>query len=71
MKTYADYGIEIPNGKRRGQIKVVCPNCPPTRTNRHDTSLSVNLDKGIWHCHYCDWKGVVDEPNRRHRKQSS
>lgn len=60
MKTYKDYGIDVPYGKRSGNIKVFCPNCHNNRHDKRDRSLSVNLDKGIWNCHYCGWAGHLE-----------
>ena len=57
MKDYSDYGIEIPGGKRRGKVKCFCPQCRDQRHNKRDKSLSVDLDKGVWNCHYCGWGG--------------
>ena len=59
MKTYNDFGIEIPTSKSTGNIKVFCPKCHAQRHDKRDKSLSVNLDKGIWHCHYCSWSGTL------------
>ena len=59
MKTYTDFGIEIPCGHNHGQIKTFCPNCHEQRTDKRDKSLSVNLEKGVWNCHHCGWKGSL------------
>lgn len=59
MKTYSDFGIEIPAGRHGGKVKVICPKCHERRTDKRDKSLSVDLDKGVWHCHYCMWSGTV------------
>lgn len=40
-------------GKTSGQIKVKCPTCIGNRSNKNDTSLSVNLGLGVGKCHYC------------------
>lgn len=60
MKDYSDYGITIPAGKRKGKIKVFCPNCRNQRHDKRDKSLSVDLDKGVWNCHYCGWAGHLE-----------
>lgn len=60
MKDYSDYGIAIPTGKRKGKIKVFCPNCRQQRHDKRDKSLSVDLDKGVWNCHYCGWAGHLE-----------
>lgn len=66
MKTFSEFGIEIPSGKTSGQIKTFCPHCHSNRRDKTDKSLSVNLDKGIWHCHYCEWKGSLHIGERTH-----
>lgn len=60
MKDYSDYGIKIPTGLHRGKVKVFCPNCHDKRTDKRDKSLSVDLDKGVWNCHYCGWAGHLE-----------
>ena len=57
-KDYAEFGIDIPYGRRSGKIKTICPQCHDQRSNKRDKSLSVDLDKGVWHCHYCQWSGT-------------
>lgn len=56
-------------GRTSGKLKTHCPECRDRRKNKSDRSLSVDLDKGLYHCHYCDWKGRVpresDRPARR------
>jgi twinkle protein len=47
-------------GKESGQIKVKCPACIEQRSNKRDTSLSVNLDKGLANCHYCKEFSIRD-----------
>ena len=41
------------NGRTTGQIKINCPDCHSQRRDQLDKSLSVNLDKGVAHCHHC------------------
>ena len=57
-KDFAEFGIDIPYGRRSGKIKTICPQCHDLRSNKRDKSLSVDLDKGVWHCHYCNWSGT-------------
>lgn len=57
MKTYEDFGIIIPYGRTTGHVKTFCPKCRDKRTNKRDKSLSVDLDRGIWKCHYCPFTG--------------
>lgn len=65
MEQFSDYGIEIPYRRTTGQVKCKCPKCSATRTNKHDRSLSVNLDSGVWHCHYCNWSGTLNSYEKR------
>lgn len=58
-KDYSDFGINIPSGRSSGKVKVFCPQCHDTRSDKRDKSLSVDLDKGVWNCHYCGWGGTV------------
>lgn len=66
MEDYRDYGIEIPNRRNHGNVKVICPQCRDRRSNHKDRSLSVNLDEGIWHCHYCGWSGKLKNNSKPH-----
>ena len=61
MKTYRDFGIEVPHGRTYGQIKTYCPQCRDRRTDKRDKSLSVDLSRGVWHCHYCGWSNGLDK----------
>lgn len=76
-KSYSDFDIQIPYGKTSGKAKTICPKCHDKRRDKRDKSLSVNLDEGIWHCHYCGWSGTIKtkdpEPWHNHapiRKQA-
>ncbi len=59
--TFENHGIKIPYRRRTGQVKCVCPECKRKgeRSHPEDKSLSVDLDSGLWHCHYCDWSGAL------------
>lgn len=48
-------------GATRGKIKTHCPKCHYTRSNKQDRSLSVDIDEGIFKCHYCSWAGSAAE----------
>ena len=61
MKDYKDFGIQIPYGRTGGKVKTYCPQCHNQRRDKRDKSLSVDLDKGLWHCHYCGWSGTLTE----------
>lgn len=64
MKTFADFGIEVPAG-RSGEVDVTCPQCSAQRKKRKARCLSVNVEKGTWQCHHCGWSGGLAEGERR------
>ena len=53
-------GIDL-KGKWSGDIKAVCPRCSHQRKKSKDTSLSVNIDEGLYNCHHCGWSGSVNQ----------
>lgn len=59
MNDWGKFGINIPHGKKSGQIKVFCPQCRDQRSNKRDTSLSCDLTTGLFHCHYCGFSGCA------------
>lgn len=60
MFNWEKAGIDITN-VRGG--KAFCPKCHDTRKDKRDRSLSVNLQNGVYNCHYhgCEFKGSVME----------
>lgn len=46
-------------GRTSGRLKTFCPQCRDKRKDKRDKSLSIDLDKGIFLCHYCNWKGTA------------
>lgn len=52
LKSWSDIGISV--NRTSGKLKVICPECRQRRSNKRDKSLSINIDKGVAHCHYCD-----------------
>jgi len=59
-ESFEDYGIKLPYRRRSGNVKCVCPNCKTSgRAHPDDKSLSVNIDEGLWNCHYCGWSGAL------------
>lgn len=74
MKSFSDYGIQIPFGRTHGKVKTFCPTCRDRRTDKRDKSLSVDLDKMVWNCHYCGWSGHLEhteEEKQRWKEQQS
>jgi twinkle protein len=65
---FSRYGIEIPYGRTSGKLKMFCPQCHDSRHNKTDKSLSVDIDSGMFNCHYCGFAGcavVHDEADKR------
>lgn len=59
---YNFHELSIDTGSRvAGSLKTFCPQCRGQRSNKRDKSLSVNLDTGLYHCHYCNWSGKADD----------
>ncbi len=52
-------GIEVKHSPR--QQKVKCPSCNNQRNDKRDKSLSVNIELGVYRCHYCGMSGCVIE----------
>lgn len=56
--TFSDYDIDI--GRHiSGQVQTICPKCSEDRKKKNVKCLSVNIDKGVWNCHHCNWKGSL------------
>ena len=64
MKTWADFGIEVPAG-RSGEVATTCPKCSPHRKNAKAKCLSANVDKGLWKCNHCSWVGSLEQGEER------
>ena len=58
MKTWGDFQIDVPmtGGAERF---TTCPQCSATRKKKHAKCLSVNVEKEVWHCAHCGWKGAL------------
>ena len=46
-------------GKSSGNVKIYCPFCHESRSNKRDKSLSVNCDTLAYNCHYCGASGYM------------
>jgi len=62
VKTFPDFNIQIPSGAT-GEIDVSCPFCTPDRKKKFLKDLSVNVEKGTWHCHHCGENGGLGRNN--------
>lgn len=58
MKTFRDFGIDVPAGAS-GDVKTTCPQCSPNRRKQSAPCLSVSLDEGVWNCWHCGWTGTL------------
>ena len=68
MRNFKKLNIDV-RGHGSGRVKTFCPFCHGTRHNKQDRSLSVDIDKGLYLCHYCGAKGYVpDEAEERARE---
>ena len=54
---FQDIGINI--GSRNGETQLICPKCSHKRKKKSQKCLSVNVEKGLYHCHHCNWSGNV------------
>lgn len=68
MATFESYGIKIPKGKTRGEIRTTCPECSQARRKKNEKCLSVNIDDGVWFCHHCNWSGCLEDDAVAHRQ---
>lgn len=55
-------GIDIT--KLRGG-KMPCPKCSHERKDKRDPCLSVDITRGLWNCHHCNWKGTAVEYQKK------
>jgi len=60
---YSDFQIEINTSKTTGEYYAVCPKCSADRKKKRVKCLSVNLEKKVWCCQHCGWKGSL-KPER-------
>lgn len=64
MKTFGDFGIDV-RSVAAGEVDTTCPQCSATRKKKHARCLSVNVDKGVWHCAHCGWSGTLLQGERQ------
>jgi twinkle protein len=58
VKSWTEAGIS----RTSGRVKAFCPKCHDGRKDRSDRSLSVDLDSGVGHCHYCGVNYALEKP---------
>lgn len=54
---FLNLGIELKSNANVQKTK--CPKCSHKRKNKSDPCLSVNIEKGVYNCHHCNWSGNV------------
>lgn len=59
MKTWKDFGIDVPPGAS-GNIRALCPECSGKRKKKTIKCLAVDIEKGAFFCHHCGWCGGLD-----------
>lgn len=63
MKTWGDFGIDLPHGAS-GEFDTTCPECSGRRKKKAARCLSGNTDTGVWFCHHCAWSGSLNDGQR-------
>lgn len=56
---FSKFGINIPPNRTTGKYRMICPNCNDRRTNKRDKCLSIDIDRGLFKCHYCGFCGCA------------
>lgn len=67
MRNFSNYDVDI-RGKSSGVLKTICKKCLPTRRNKRDRSLRVNIDTGHCHCYHCGADFYVPDDNEEREK---
>ena len=67
MRKFANYQVDIRH-RTSGVIKTICNQCLPTRHNKRDRSLRVNIDTGHCHCYHCGADFYVPDDTEEREK---
>ena len=67
MRNFANYQVDIRH-HTSGVIKTICNQCLPTRHNKRDRSLRVNIDTGHCHCYHCGADFYVPDDTEEREK---
>lgn len=66
---FEKFGIDSSRlNPRAGNVKTFCPQCHDQRRDRSDRSLSVNMQTGMFKCHYCGFSGCAAVPTETERQ---
>lgn len=68
MRNFSKLKIDL-RGHTGGHVKTFCPFCHEHRKDKRDKSLSVDIDRGLYKCHYCDAQGYVPDEDEERRKE--
>ena len=64
-RNFEDYGIDVGNASH-GKLRIRCPFCSDNRSNhRSEKCLSVDIDRGLYHCFHCGVSGYVPSDEDR------
>lgn len=66
---FSRFGIDVPPNRTTGKYRTICPQCNDRRTNKRDKCLSIDLDRGLFHCHYCGFAGCAISHDETEKKQ--
>lgn len=67
---FGKFGIDVSSlSKHATNAKTYCPQCRDQRHNKRDKSLSVNMQNGMFKCHYCGFSGCAAVPSEADKKQ--
>ena len=67
MRNFANYQVDIRH-RTSGVIKTICNQCLPTRHNKRDRSLRVNIDTAHCHCYHCGADFYVPDDTEEREK---
>ena len=66
---FEKYGIDVTRCNRHAtNAKTHCPQCHEQRKDKRDKSLSVNMQTGMFKCHYCGFSGCAAVQSESDRK---
>lgn len=67
---FSKYGIDVTHVSRNAvNVKAFCPQCHDQRTDKRDRSLSINMQTGMFKCHYCGFSGCAAVPSESDKQQ--
>jgi putative DNA primase/helicase len=66
--SWASFGIDLPQ-HATGSVRTICPKCSASRRKALDRCLSLDIDKGVWYCWHCGWRGRLH--GQHHTRQET